>query len=534
MATKFIILSGAYVGPDIVAEFGRLPPAFLPSGTQRLFERQIQLGQRYGGDILLTLPQDFELVTSDERILERNNVTVVRTETSLSLKEATLAAIRIAAPDGRLVLLFGDTLIEPGCIAPDTFATGLTQHFAVWGDYQLENGLPRFHERLKAEVGAREVVAGLFDLSDGASFARNLEDAPSFYSALDAYSSELGLQAERAERWLDFGHLHTFYQSRRADLAARAFNRISSDGYSVRKSGAPQRKIYAEAMWYQSLPPSFRPYVPTFITLGNDGGGEIFYEIEYLHLPTLSELLTFGELPPVVWSGIFQSCRDFLNLCQQTLPQPHEVPFDYPKRFFDDLVIDKTYSRLAAFLKTEGLSETESWTINGVTLPPLRQVLDELVALIGPTTEAHLGLWHGDFHLANMFFDFRSHRIKVIDPRGMLSDGNIALFGDIRYDIAKLTHSVIGLYDFIIAGRFNLSRGEYSLDFHIDVSPQLEKIINDFRSMTFGVHVGSSPEILALTAILFFSMLPLHADNRERQFAFLANAFRVALMTGRF
>lgn len=36
-----LIMSGGYIGTDMVAEFGMLPPAFLPVGNTRLYEYQI-------------------------------------------------------------------------------------------------------------------------------------------------------------------------------------------------------------------------------------------------------------------------------------------------------------------------------------------------------------------------------------------------------------------------------------------------------------------------------------------------------------
>ena len=38
-----LIASAAYVNSEFQIEFGKLPPAFLPVGNRRLFERQIEL-----------------------------------------------------------------------------------------------------------------------------------------------------------------------------------------------------------------------------------------------------------------------------------------------------------------------------------------------------------------------------------------------------------------------------------------------------------------------------------------------------------
>ena len=48
----------------------------------------------------------------------------------------------------------------------------------------------------------------------------------------------------------------------------------------------------------------------------------------------------------------------------------------------------------------------------------------------------------------NIMVDSNFSFIKVIDPRGKF--GTYDIFGDFRYELAKLFHSVDGKYDFII------------------------------------------------------------------------------------
>ena len=53
-------------------------------------------------------------------------------------------------------------------------------------------------------------------------------------------------------------------------------------------------------------------------------------------------------------------------------------------------------------------------------------------------------IMHGDFCLSNILYDLRSRICKLLDPRG--SFGASGIYGDPRYDVAKLYHSVYGLY----------------------------------------------------------------------------------------
>lgn len=533
MRSTFVILSSAYIGSELVAEFGRLPPAFLPNGIARVFQRQVAFAQNHAKDIFLTLPEGFEPSVTDRRILESAGVTLIWSDPRSSLYEAVRRALEVANPEGRLHLLFGDTIVDfgPGGSSPDTFATGMTRHFAVWADFEQAGGKVRFREGLPTSGAQREVVAGYFDFSDGPAFRQALAQGAGFFGALNAYAQDRPLKPVPATQWHDFGHLHTYYQSRRNELAARAFNRLTSHGLTVRKSGTPARKIYAEAAWYQALPAEFRPFVPHLIAVHETP--DISYEIEYLYLPATSEIFVFGALPRELWALIVASCREFLELCHAARPKAFEIPADYAHHFFQSVIVEKTLERIGAFAGAEGLSLETPWTINGVEAPSLQTVVTDLFRLVGETQPTDLCLWHGDFHFANIFFDFRSQRIKTVDPRGMLPDGSLALYGDARYDVAKLAHSVVGLYDFIVAGRYELDYSQpYAVDLALDVPEALTGVIEDFLTLEIGGYACGGPQILALTALLYFSMLPLHDDDKRRQYAMLANAYRLARLAG--
>ncbi len=128
-----------------------------------------------------------------------------------------------------------------------------------------------------------------------------------------------------------------------------------------------------------------------------------------------------------------------------------------------------------------------------------------------------------------MFYDFTARRILAIDPRGQLGPGELCLFGDWRYDLAKLAHSVIGQYDKIILGRAQLIEHgprDWQLSFSDQLhQTQLEEIFLGQVRDRYGLDPA---ELIAMTALLFFSMLPLHSDRPDLQRRMLANALRLA------
>jgi hypothetical protein len=529
----FLILSGAYIGPDLIAEFGELPPAFLPHGVRRLYERQIEFAKHHTDSVYLTIPASFEVPPSDRRRLDELGVKLIPADPDCSLAEAIQSFASAVDLRGSLAILFGDTLVElPGPPEPDTFAVAPTNHLAAWTGYSMSaDGLSFGRKGIDARDEG-DVVAGYFFIAHCRDFCDALSSSSDFFRALEIYSNIHSVQPFRPAAWRDFGHLHSYYQSRKSESSTRSFNSIRYNDDSITKSGLPPRKLYAESRWYQDIPLRFRAFTPNFVG-ASELGDRFEYEIEYLYLTSVSELFSFSSLPRDSWIDILGSCAKFLTECQTHKPCPHEAPFNYSERFFRDVVSSKTIDRICEFAKKEGIDVDAPWTINDKERPSMCSLYESLLRNIRHTDDDDICLWHGDFHFGNMFFDFRSRRIKVIDPRGMLPDGTLSIFGDARYDIAKLCHSVVGMYDLIISSQYTLhERDRYHIDFKLDASPGMLAIADAFSGMSFGRYKGGQPDIMALTAILFLGMLPLHGDSRRRQYAMLANAYRISDLAG--
>ena len=124
---------------------------------------------------------------------------------------------------------------------------------------------------------------------------------------------------------------------------------------------------------------------------------------------------------------------------------------------------------------------------------------------------------HGDYCFSNILFDMNSFICRLIDPRGRIHDQTI--YGDPRYDIAKLRHSVVGGYDFIVHGLFNLNEKENCFEIKKTqpyFQTQLTQIFDEY-TIKYGYNLD---EIKLIEALLFTSMIPLHKDNIQRQKVF--------------
>ena len=109
--------------------------------------------------------------------------------------------------------------------------------------------------------------------------------------------------------------------------------------------------------------------------------------------------------------------------------------------------------------------------------------------------------------------------LKFIDPKGAITENE--LWTNPYYDIAKLSHSICGRYDFFNNGLFEIKVNEefsYDLEIPFDNSGfikifkrKLEE--NGFDYLTVRIYEAS----------LFLSMLPLHIDNPHKVFGFILN-----------
>lgn len=531
-----LILSAQTVTEEIALQFGPLPPGFLPLGGQRLFS--LQAGLALGEACAMTLPAGFDIPAADRRTLDHAGIRILPQPPGLRLTEAlgdAIARIGPIPPGETLRILYGDTLVQmdnDALRAPDTVAVQQSAAQYAWAfAATAPDGHVTFSDRpppQPADIPA--IVCGYYNISDPALLAEACR-RPSITETLQHYSDRRPLSLRTADSWLDFGHLPLYFRSRRDVLISRVFNTLDYEDGLLVKQSADTAKMQAEAQWYEDLPGPLRLHAPRYHGRV-ERAGRAGYGIEYLYAPPLSDLAVFGTLPRAAWDEILQACFDVLGKCHRLRP-PAGSPWADPAfaaRFFDDIVADKTRSRLRAWCAQSGLSADSRITLNGVTHAPLADLAEEMIALVPPTTPDRIRFWHGDFFFGNLFYDVTARRILCIDPRGQLTPGTPCSWGDLRYDLAKLAHSIAGRYDSILLGRatLDIAPGD-PLDwtFTVETPPPADSL--EPMLFAFARTCGVAPaELLALTALLFLSMLPLHGEDPRRQTHLLAMGLTLA------
>ena len=124
-------------------------------------------------------------------------------------------------------------------------------------------------------------------------------------------------------------------------------------------------------------------------------------------------------------------------------------------------------------------------------------------------------LIHGDLYFSNILYDSEKRNFKLIDPRGKWGQG---IAGDIKYDIAKIRHSIVGGFDTITNGLYSANhQGLNKIEYNVFVSKKNQTIRNELDNII--ERNWNVDEIKMIEGLLFISMLPLHSDNLERQLA---------------
>ncbi|MER2269207.1 hypothetical protein [Methylobacterium oxalidis] len=517
-----IITSAAFVNQEIAAEYGALPPSFLPIGHERLYALQVARAVALQGRIILTLPESFEPSGWDLGILRGYGVELLPIPDGLSLGESVLYALTMSGTTDQVRILHGDTaFLEDLPTETDLVSIASTQTSYPWGYVEADG---RFAESGRMGTHGRPVLTGFFALSSGADFARALTlTRGNFLLALNAYgTSSAPLSLREVGGWMDCGHLQTYYRARAQITTERAFNSLKIDHRTVKKfSAANEKKVRMEAEWFERLPPPLRLHAPLYLGAETTENGVFSYRLAYEFSPTLHELFVFGRLGLPTWRQILGSAFAFLREC---LHLGHQKQ---PLNALDALVVRKTPDRLDAFAHASGVDLNAEWRYAGRRLPSLTRIAEISAGMIdreAPNTDC---IMHGDFCFPNMFYDFRQQIVKVIDPRGSITGHEPTIYGDVRYDLAKLNHSIEG-YDLILANRYVLEKGgEREVTITFPEEGPTRWLARSAAEFPVAGRRMADPEIQALTVHLFLSMLPLHVDRPDRQHALLANALRL-------
>jgi len=539
-----LVPSARLVAHELQTEFGRLPTCMIPLGGVPVLRLIAEPYLAQGFQVLVAVDERADLVESYLAHGLPGRVGLVRVGPTRSLGQTILASLySLPEQPGQLVINFGDTYLDHALPEGDRFSACAQPDLYRWTTFCPGGpaGIGEIWEKHtdKPDTAGQLVFTGVFSFTRADRLLRLLAEEEarpggaglqldSFYRAIQRYYAEVADPAAVCGGWIDLGHLDTYYSARQEQfLGTRAFNSVQVDKERglLTKRSRNVAKLRGEIRWYLDLPPQLAHVAPR-IFAADVTSPEPWVTMELYGYPPLSDLFLFGQLDPGDWRGILQVLRRVLA---DFRGHPLAAPADQRRACQKEMYLEKTLQRVRQ-IPAGGAFEPYrhgDFTINGrpcLNLAAAMELLPGVLEREGLLEPEPFSVIHGDFCLSNILYDRRSRIARLVDPRGEF--GALGIHGDPRYDLAKLSHSVNGGYDFIVSDLFTLAWDGPDLRLALLDADRHAGIRRLFREVFFPEDSPTETrrwrQVRLIESLLFLSMVPLHDDRPAAQEAFLA------------
>lgn len=365
---------------------------------------------------------------------------------------------------------------EESAVHPSKDYIGLSQTFPCRWKY--ENG--QFSEERSVKFG----VAGFFLFTDKAKIA----DVPESGELVRWMQSKgmnyetVGLAGTR-----EFGLLEEY--EKLENSKCRPFNKITIVGDTLVKESVDaqgEKLAKRERAWYEKAKDLGIKILPKIYATDP-------LKMEYIQGKNIYEC----DLEYEQRLHILKSLVTSLNKLHEAEKVPADS-FSVKEAYFN-----KTFDRLAKIQDMIPFGRDHYITVNGrkcrnvyYRRRELERALDKLVLDC-----KEFSFIHGDCTFSNMMVRENGEPV-LIDPRGYF--GYSELYGDVRYDWAKVYYSIAGNYDQFNLGRFRLRIGENS-----EVGVKLEIESNHWEDLAdelIKMTGTNEKEIKLLHAVIWLSL----------------------------
>lgn len=318
------------------------------------------------------------------------------------------------------------------------------------------------------------------------------------------------------------GDIFNFIQCITGNFDSRYFNSLKGTEFRIRKSSFNKKKIKSEYEYYHLIPERMKCwFVMPFDYKENDN--EASYEMERLHMTDIAIKWVHGSIKETE----FMELMDMYFYFFKDRSTKNIDVTEYQK-ISDDLYINKVQARIDDLKKMKEYKKIENLLENNEELGSIASIFEKYLELKKRVESRVLYpkisvIGHGDPCFANAMYNYSTKTLKFIDPKGALSEEE--LWTNPYYDIAKLSHSVCGRYDFFNNAMFDISINEnFDYDLTIPFDNGIYKMIFKETVERNGYDYWS---VRLYEASLFISMLPLHIDYPHKVFGFILNAIEI-------
>jgi hypothetical protein len=294
-----------------------------------------------------------------------------------------------------------------------------------------------------------------------------------------------------------------------ANFHSRYFNSILKKDDKIIKKSKQKTKLEAEFLFLKSIPKNLKPFYAE-VYEGIDHGNLYEYSVQAYDMFDVAYQHINRSIDVHDMSGLFNVLNSYFVQAMSTKiesfgTETSEIIEKNTTRFHD-LENYRIFKSLNSFLENhKGISILSHHS-------RVESKLKENEKLINSKGRV---LSHGDLCFSNILFSPTEMEIKLIDPRGIdKSNGYRSPY----YDMAKLSHSLLGDYDFIVNGMTNINfdydmrcSNELTVNKNHNYHEIFKSFLDDFK---LDLHV-----VRLIESSLFLSMLPLHIEDTKKVFS---------------
>lgn len=326
----------------------------------------------------------------------------------------------------------------------------------------------------------------------------------------------------KIEGLIDIGVVSNFIQCITGNFDSRYFNSLKGNQYTLVKSSSDKKKIKSEYTFYHLLPEDMKYwFVMPFNYQESETGAS--YTMERLHMTDLAIKWVHGSINASEFEELMDKYCYFFACRHKKSVEPSTY-----HKLSDDLYVTKILERIEKLKTLPEFTPIAQMMEAGCPIKTIDGVVEKYLEL-KKRVEATVSfdyvsvIGHGDPCFANTMYNKATKTLKFIDPKGSLTEEG--LWTNPYYDVAKLSHSICGRYDFFNNALFDIkvnSDFQYELQIDFDNTSHVEIFRKKIEEHGFHYRL-----VRLYEASLFISMLPLHIDYPHKVFGFILNAIQI-------
>ena len=489
-------------------------PALIPINVRSSVSYILDFYQMQNVKIHLVINQNDKNIISQE-VQYYKNINIVCIQKSKSVIDTLAQAIELLKLNNEVIINLATTIPTKFPETHSVFVDNCSKLNLDWSAIKLGKDVAFVYKNsFNKEIS--NAFTGVFRcelslLSQSINSIKNEFDLLSLVETIHMQKSFNFIQSS----WIDCGHEQNFYDAKAKLISSRSFNAIEITSITgvIKKSSKNIEKFKDEIKYIEQLPRDIALFFPSIYSDIKIDNNNAYVEMEYYGYNTLAEYMLYWDIKDFTWNKIFLSIEVVLTKFKQ-------YKYSIGKNAYGKFMYEKAMHRVEEFKIQIGTNNelfSDKVKINGKIYKNINLIKNQIEEKIqNMYNENDFCIMHGDLCFNNMLYDIKSNIIRLIDARGSFGESCVGIYGDIKYDLAKLTHSIIGSYDFIVNNLFSITYTVDSFEYNI-VKRENYEFLYDLNINLIKELGYNEKNILFLVGVLFISMCALHSDDIMRQ-----------------